>query len=493
MAEIHTSDVDVEVTEVINLARADLDFLAALSLPEVYKYAFPPIFRAMWTWLCEQIALKRDFSQLAIGLPRGFGKTLLIKLFVVYTILFTRRQFIIVFSENEAKSISILNDVFSILDEPNIKKVFGDWNLGKESDTQTKKVFGFRGRNIIVKGVGASSGVRGITEKNVRPDLMIFDDIQSRESSESILVSSELEKWLYATAMKAKSPEGCLFVFIANMYPTKGSLLRKLKSNDNWVKFIVGGITETGESLWEELQPIEQLLKEFQNDLASGHPEIFYAEVLNDENASVNNIIDLSALPDYRFQPNDIHQGSFLIIDPSNDKQGSDLVSIGYFEVWDGYPYLRHLLEAKLSPADTIREAIKMCLNYGASIVGIESNAYQYSLNYWFAFICEQMGILGLSPVELYSGQTSKNARILSMFRALAKGEIGLHPEVRPASFMQITQFNPLRKDNTDGVLDLLTYAPKMLELYGTEILNATIVAEQEANAMEVIEYNSPF
>lgn len=488
-----TDEADIEAKEVLALCQSDLDFFASVCLPEVYKYAFPPIYRAMWVWMCEQIKKGRDFSQLAIGLPRGFAKTLLIKLFIVYTILFTSRQFIIVISENEDKAVSILSDVADMLDEPNIKRTFGDWNLGLSTNQKAKKVFGYRGRDILLKAAGAGTGIRGITEKNKRPDLMIFDDIQSREDADSEILSTQLEKWMIGTAMKTKSPEGCLYVFIANMYPTKGSLLRRLKGNDNWIKFIVGGITETGESLWEELQPIKQLIREFQNDLKAGHPEIFYAEVLNDENATVNNLVDLSTVPEYRYKDDDIPQGRYIIIDPSNDKIQSDLVSIGMFEVWDGYPYLRKLIEARLSPADTIREAIKLCLTYGVSIVCIESNAYQYSLNYWFAFICEQMGIQGIQPVEIYSGSTSKASRILSMFRQLPKGEVGLHPEVRPAVYLQISQFNPLRRDNTDGILDLLTYAPKALELYGTEILNSNIIQEQESLALEVVTDNHAF
>jgi hypothetical protein len=65
--------------------------------------------------------------------------------------------------------------------------------------------------------------------------------------------------------------------------------------------------------LWEELQPLEQLLREFQNDLATGHPEIFYSEVLNDENASVNSAIDLSKVPEYKFQDDDIPAGSLSL------------------------------------------------------------------------------------------------------------------------------------------------------------------------------------
>jgi hypothetical protein len=109
---------------------------------------------------------------------------------------------------------------------------------------------------------------------NARPDVMIFDDIQSREEADSKVISEAIETWLYGTAMKAAAHYGCLYIFLANMYPTKHSILRKLKVNPEWTKLIVGGILANGQSLWEELKPIKQLLAEFRNDLASGHPEI---------------------------------------------------------------------------------------------------------------------------------------------------------------------------------------------------------------------------
>jgi hypothetical protein len=493
MSESQLQESSFEAQQVVELARNNLDFLAGLAMPVIFKYFFPAVFKAIWSWLCETVQKTRDFSQLAIGLPRGFGKTIVIKLFVLYCILFTKKQFILVISENESKAVSILSDVCDMLDEPNVKAVFGDWRLGIETDQQAKKKFGFRGRNILLKAAGAGTGIRGITEKNIRPDVMIFDDIQSREDSESDVLSTSLEKWMVSTAMKAKSPEGCLFVFIANMYPTKGSLLRKLKKNPNWIKFIAGGILQDGTSLWEELQPIEQLLREFQNDLAAGHPEIFYAEVLNDENATVNNLVDISKIPPYPLEDSDIPEGKFIVIDPSGDKITSDAVSIGYFVVYMGVPYLRKLIEARLSPGETIRQALILAVNNGVSIIAIESNAYQASLNYWFKFICDQQGIIGIQPVEVYSGRASKNSRIIQMFQQLVKGEVGIHPECFSACSLQISQFNPMKTNNTDGLLDLLTYSPKVLELYGTEIYNSTVIQEQESAAQGVLEDNFCF
>lgn len=486
-------DVEFDTEEVFKLAKEDLNFFASIAMPQIFKYFFPKVFLSIWAWILAYIYKSRDFSQLAIGLPRGFGKTIVIKLMILYAIIFTRKQFVLIICENESKAAAILSDVEDMLDEPNIKAAFGDWRLAVSTNTQTKKVFTFRGRNIILKAAGAGTGIRGITEKNRRPDLMIFDDIQSREDSESELLASKLETWMVGTAMKAKSPEGCLFIFVANMYPTKGSLLRKLKPNPNWVKYIVGGILHDGTSLWEELQPIKQLVREFQNDLATGHPEIFYAEVLNDENASINNLVDLSKIPEWTYKDDDIDTGRFIIIDPSGNRAGSDSVAIGFYKIFDGFPCLIEVIEKRLSPGATIEEALKMGLRNNCTIIGVESTGYQQTLLYWFEFICAQQGIIGFQFLEVYSGMREKSMRIVTMFKQLPTGEIKLHPNVRPAVFLQITQFNPLRRDNIDNTLDLLTYGPKMIELYGPLIVNSTVMADQEHNNQKVIEYNSPF
>jgi hypothetical protein len=481
-----------QLDQVQESAKNDLDFLAALATPDTFKYLFPPVYKSVWNWLLTYVHKTRDFSQLALGLPRGFAKTSLIKLFILYCILFTNKRFILVLAENTTKAINIVSDVMDMLSESNIKRTFGDWKAGVETDRQELKKFGFRGRNIIILAATVET-IRGITLKNVRPDVMIFDDIQSRTVAESKEVSDTLEREMYGTAMKAKSPEGCLFIFIGNMYPTKWSILRHLKTNPNWIKFIAGGILSDGTSLWEELQPIEQLHREFQNDLLAGHPEIFYSEVLNDENASANSAIDISKIPSYPYQNSDIPGGKYIIIDPATDKHNADAVSIGYFEIHNGYPVLREVIEDRLSPGDTIRESLKLCLKYGVALVAIESNAFQYSMLYWFNFITTQQGIIGITPVEIYSGAQNKNSRILGMFKQLLRGEVWIHPDCVPPVYLQISQFNPTKRDNTDGLLDLLTYAPKVIELYGNQIISTSIILEQEYGSADIVEDNSPF
>lgn len=483
--------------EVQTLAKEEMDFLAALAMPTIFQFGFPPVFKAVWQWLVGEIFKIRSFPQLALGLPRGFGKTTVIKLFILFCILFTQKKFILIISATATLAENILSDVVDMLEEPNIKNTFGDWKLGIEKDTQSIKKFGFRNRNITIAALGAGTSLRGLNIKNERPDLMIFEDIQTREQAESQIQSENLEKWMVGTAMKAKSPHGCMFLFVANMYPTKWSILRRLKSNPNWVKFIAGGILADGTSLWEDLQPIAQLEREFQNDLMAGRPEIFYSEVLNDENASSNNLIDLSLLPPLPYDKDSIPPaaGSFIIIDPSGNKSNSDATAIGYCEVHDGRPILMELNNERMSPGDTIRTAIEIGLRKGCRLIAVESVAYQASLCYWFNVIITQMGITGFEIVEVYPGGWSKNSRILAMLKSYAAGELFVDTDCKAQVHLQITQFNPLKTDNTDDILDLLTYMPKVLELYGAFIMSNSIIEMQAMQNIPVLPTgaNSPF
>ena len=104
------SEASYSTEEVVTAARESLDFLAALVMPLIYQYAYPPVFLAVWQWLTSYAILTRDFSKLALGLPRGFGKTTLLKIFIVWVILFTKKKFILITAANSSLAENVLAD-----------------------------------------------------------------------------------------------------------------------------------------------------------------------------------------------------------------------------------------------------------------------------------------------------------------------------------------------------------------------------------------------
>ena len=83
------SDQGYQHQEVFNLGKTDMDFFAGLALPDVYKYAFPQLYLQLWALVTSTFYKPRDFTRIALGLPRGFAKTLVIKLLILYAILYT--------------------------------------------------------------------------------------------------------------------------------------------------------------------------------------------------------------------------------------------------------------------------------------------------------------------------------------------------------------------------------------------------------------------
>lgn len=496
----HLQSVNVDPQQAATNAELDLNWLAVLCLFDVMQFRFPDLFTTMWELLKSKVHLNRDFSKIALGIPRAFAKTTFIKLWIVYCVLFTRKSFVVVISYNEDHAISILADVCRMLSSPNIIALFGHWDLKKEVDQAATKVFHFRGRQIILKGVGAKGGIRGLNYGHKRPDVIIFEDYQKKAESENEDVSNALYKDMIGTAMKTKSPFGCLYLYVANMYPTPGSILKKLKANKDWVSLVLGGIIidkETNEpkSLWEELHPLTQLLAEYESDLNAGCPEVFLAEVLNDETAGIKAGIDITKIPVFPHGDEELPQGRAIIIDPATDNPTADYNGIGLVGLYDGVGCLEQVRLERFTPFGLIKAALVLGIQTGTRLVCVENIAYQSTLLFWFNKTCQDNGIEGFHFMPLNVGSGSKNAKIMSALKELDKKEIYIKQAVRPVLINEIIKFNPLKKNNQDTCLDLLSMVRKVIAQHGELMYmpyEAEVMAVQGA-APRLIEDNCTF
>jgi hypothetical protein len=458
-----TAELQTSSEEAAELTRKDLNFLGMLADPEEFTMSFPPFYIALFGMLT---ACKEKLERFAIGIPRGFAKTTFIKLLCLWYILFSRKQFILIVGASEDLAVNTLSDICDLLGGANIRKLFGNWQHAIEVDTQTLKVFHFRGRNIILRAIGAGTAVRGINRKNKRPDVIIMDDVQKRETSENRELSDQLLKWILGTLMKARSNDGCTYIYVGNMYP-QNCILEKLKNNTQWTSFIVGGILADGSSLWEELRPVEELLSEYQSDAEMGHAEIFISEILNSTDIASASGIDINKIPTLPPYYEDADpEGSFILIDPSSGKKQGDDCTIEHYSVCDGKPIFDQLETGTFSPLETIRAAVKMGMERNTRLIAVEGVAYQSTLLFWFEHFCEQEGITGFYFVELSPKGQAKNNRIKRGLLRLLSAEIYLHPSIRSQVLHQITEWNPLKINNKDDIIDPLGYVEETMRDY---------------------------
>lgn len=505
-------------SEVFELGRKDLNFFAALCLPDVFVHFFPAVHLAVWALLTEAVSnapdlkkfgnnltLDPNFLKLALGLPRGHAKTTLLKLFEVWCLLYTDRSFFLTVCSREDLAINFLSDVCDILDTTNIKVTFGDWRISQETNEKTFKKFYFMGRPIIMLATGKGA-VRGLNVKHKRPDVIIMDDFQKEEASRSETQADQDLNWMLGTLMKLKDPRRCLYVYIGNMYMGPGCILKKLKKNPGWISFIVGAILSDGLPIWPELHSLASLLAEFESDASMGKPEIFFAEVMNDPDSGVNSLIDCNRIP---VNPHEVGSGSictgrFILIDVALDKLKSDDTTIGLYGMYGADIVMEQLIFGSMNPEDTIKAALHMALVNGATVIAVESVAYQASLLFWMGKICEMLQITGIELVEVFTKGMPKNSRILQWFKRILPSprQSGegydapteyLSNKVRNTVIWQICQFKHKRRDNIDDIMDNAAYGAQVVETYGDFIKIPELEINAKFEQAKVQEYNTPF
>ena len=480
--------------EVRAIAKNNLDFFGGLSMPADCTLQFPPYYVSLFQHLIGSLIAERNFDKYAVGFPRGHGKTLFLKLLILYCILYTNKQFILIICATQELAENVVRDVWDILDSDNIRATFGNTKGMIQKDTGHFKQFEYDNLPRIIAAAGCGSSIRGFNVKNRRPDMIILDDAQTKDCASSLVEAQKYITWFTGTLMKAKAPTGCNFIYVGNMYPDVvikktqdgndlyACHLRNLQKNKYWKSFIVGAILADKTALWEELQPLHQLLEEFEQDLSLGQGDVFCAEVLNDPQALPNAGLAFEKIRTKDPIPGELHQGSFIIIDPATGKKTSDDTAIGYFEVYDGVPYLVECIKDKLTSIQTVESALRLGLRRNCFLVACETVAYQAELLNIFRYICAQQSIQGFEFVGVHPAGRSKNSRIMEMAKKLIAGEIGLYKEVFAMVTHQLRAFNPLLTNNQDDVLDIVAYAPQVVNEYAALLILAggDVIANSE-------------
>jgi hypothetical protein len=244
----------------------------------------------------------------------------------------------------------------------------------------------------------------------------------------------------------------------------------------------VGAILQDGTALWEELQPLEQLLSEYMDDEALGMEEVFAAEVLNDPSAKSGKLLNANLVKEWNPLEPQLHQGSFIIIDPATSKATPDQIVICYFEVYDLRAVAIEMQVGKFTGPETVHIAIDMGLRHNCQLIVPEGTAYQFVIGEWFNFICAQRGIEGF-VVEMLYNSNSKNSRILRSFQAVMKGEVMFKKDIKALYINQAQQFRPHKTNNLDDILDavemghrFVTTMPHLLVPQGWDILEGVHV-----------------
>lgn len=180
----------------------------------------------LWDLCCSEHPL------VAIAAPRGHAKSTCVShAYVLAAALFRDRRFILLVSDTETQAVNFLNDIKQELkDNEDLIELFGVKGFKKETETdivvEMQDGHTFR---ILVRG--AEQRVRGLKWNQLRPDLIVCDDMENEELVYNKERREKFKKWFEGALLPCRAKHGIVRVVGTVMH--LDSLLNKLLPEDS--------------------------------------------------------------------------------------------------------------------------------------------------------------------------------------------------------------------------------------------------------------------
>lgn len=411
-----------------------------------------------------RLAADKSIPRLAVVAPRGHAKSTTVNFtFVLWSAVNKRHRFCVIISDTYTQAeefVNALKDEFE--DNPRLRWLYGDlvgelWRDGEFKLTTDVK--------FIARG--ASQKIRGIRDREARPDLMVFDDIENDENVESAEQRKKLYKWFTKAALQALSRDGraILIGTILHFDSLVNKVAQKSDVFQSWETRIFYAITKltNGQSraLWPEHMSLEQLqsIRDNPKDPKYVGSLTFAQEYMHkpfDENDA---IIQPSWVQWVSNRPSEVTivaraQG----VDPAaGEKQRNDPTGqvVAELDV-EGNVYVFYASDKRLSPKKNAEDMRRVYDTYEPSALGIESGM----LELVFRELLGGMAVIPQKPDK------DKIRRLMAVSRFFEGGKIFFVTGGRgvQALYDQLMEFP---SGSHDDMVDAMVYAIRMLLVQG--------------------------
>lgn len=211
-------------------------------------------------------------DKVCVAAPRGHGKSsFLSKSFPLHEIVFRKRRYVIMISETP--TVSKGNLEWLSLQLKYNKKLRDDFGpllsvKSQQNPTDNKEEFvawtpdGEDSKTLVAKVEAASQGqrLRGRNWNGVRPDLIVCDDLESKENTNTDALRQELKDWFSQVVIPLGDPGGrrTAYVYMGTTVHHDSLLVHVLDRRKDFKKKKYRAILEWPErmDLWEQCEDI---------------------------------------------------------------------------------------------------------------------------------------------------------------------------------------------------------------------------------------------
>jgi hypothetical protein len=404
-------------------------------------------------------------SRIALAWPRGFAKTTIAKCAAVWHWVFSRVRFILYISSTSPLAKLACVDIVEMLEGENFERVFGKVLWERRSETEGLYIFKIGDKRCILRALGADQKVRGLNVNNQRPQLGIVDDLEDNDNTETEDQRRKLRNWVYGPFFKCFDRIWHKLIWLGNMLSNFG-LLKEHCEDPNWNSMRFGCLVQDEEGnlypLWPEFMNYEAIQRDFLDHQKKGLLGLWYAEMMNLPTSGSNGLINIEQI-EFRPQltPGDCEYG-FITVDPAiSQKTWANETAIaghGYFQgKWQIVDYIK----MKMTPEQLYRFSVGMALKWGFQVIGVESQAYQASLEFLFEMMNTVHQIQNIEYLPLLAG-ARKHERIAA-WCSLLKEHVYTLTEGDFTICNELIEFDPLKKENRDDLIDACAHGEQVV------------------------------
>ena len=223
---------------------------------------------------------------------RGFGKSTLMRYNILYWIFkgkkpnFGEFQYLLVVQDNVEMAASTIDTLAHLIENSELSKYLSIVKK-KLGDDPTLFVYNKElNKEFYIKGRGSGQSMRGINIRGIRPQILIFDDIENDEKHGTKETRKKLKNWFRNVAMPAVDENKNEMIVIGTPIH-EDSLLVNLVNSDEW-KAVVLPICnnfsiENPDAIipaWEDRLPAEKIIERYNAMAFDGDKKGFYQEYL---------------------------------------------------------------------------------------------------------------------------------------------------------------------------------------------------------------------
>lgn len=245
----------------------------------------------------EALALCEKHDSVALAAPRGHAKsTVITLLYALYAAATQRARYIVILSDTTPQAGERIGDIITqLLENEELTKAYPHLALPDAKMYRQKRVKRAASElitsgGVVFRAAGSGQSIRGARKDEARPDLIICDDLENEENTESATQRAKLYNWFQKTVMALPGADGGKIIVVGTIIHPDSLLARLVKRSKGWVTRVWAAIVDDA-PLWPEHWTMARLLElkerltpsawasEYMNDPLDGKRQLFKRHV----------------------------------------------------------------------------------------------------------------------------------------------------------------------------------------------------------------------